>query len=468
MKLSEWMRALALAVVAATLVSRPVPAQENYSLWSGLRAYSLNTSTTGAAVAATVTNFPVLVRLGAADSAVFAAARPGGIDLRFTKENGVRLPHQIESWDATSRAAAIWVKADTVRGSTSMQVVRMHWGKADAADSSRAAAVFDTAHGFVGVWHMAGSGDAPDATANGLNALAPLVGIPPGAVPTGAVGPARSFDGVAQHFVVLDAASLRIADQITMSLWVNATNWNGSTRLLQKSPPEDNNSSQYGLRDDSNDMLALNLNGNHTNTGAIAASPPTGTWTLVHGTFDGSTATQYQDGLPLASGTVAGPINTGAGDLNIARRPDGTSFLTGMLDEVRLHKVARSAAWVRLEYENQKPGQTLVQLASQVVDIRAEAPPRKGSGSIGVTRLPHGLAFSFPRAESGTTRLSLTDLHGRILWNRELPSGRDEFTWNGRDQDGRTVSAGLYVLRARSTDASGNTVSSSARIPYAP
>ena len=32
----------------------------------------------------------------------------------------------------------------------------------------------------------------------------------------------------------------------------------------------------------------------------------------------------------------------------------------GDIDEVRISKVARSADWVRLEYENQKPLQTLV------------------------------------------------------------------------------------------------------------
>ena len=38
---------------------------------------------------------------------------------------------------------------------------------------------------------------------------------------------------------------------------------------------------------------------------------------------------------------------------------DNYTFV-GDIDEVRISKVARSADWVRLEYENQKPLQTLV------------------------------------------------------------------------------------------------------------
>ena len=65
MRNNHWNRfGLALAVALGT-----VCAQENYSLWSGSRDYSLNTGNSGAKVTGTVTNFPVLVRLGAPEGA---------------------------------------------------------------------------------------------------------------------------------------------------------------------------------------------------------------------------------------------------------------------------------------------------------------------------------------------------------------------------------------------------------------
>jgi hypothetical protein len=436
---SLYTRVQVLAGVAVLSAASLVPAQENLSQWTGLRAYSLNTSASGANVAGTVTNFPVLVRLGAADSAVFAAAKTDGADLRFSKANGARLSHQIEFWNAASRTAAIWVKADTVLGATAMQVVRMHWGKADAADSSRGAAVFATGNGFVGVWHMEGAANVADATGSGLAAVGPGGGTP-GASPAGNIGPARSFDGSTQYFTVANDARLNVTAALTMSLWVNATNWAGSTRLLQKSDPAENNAGQYGLRDDSNNKMAMNINGIHTNSG-LGDSPSTGEWHLIHGTFDGSTTIQYQDGVAVASGSVAGPIANGTGELTIARRPDGTGYLTGVLDEVRISGVVRGADWVRLEYENQKASQTLLQLASSV-SIRSDAGGEKsGEGSAWVRSSASGLAFTLP-AGAGTAQLTVVDMKGRAVWSHEANLGA-----SGTTLSHAGLRAGSYIAR---------------------
>jgi hypothetical protein len=443
---------LALAPLATS-------AQENYAQWSGLRTYVLNTTASGANVAVSVTNFPVLVRLGAADSAIFAAARPGGADLRFTKADGTRLPHQIEHWNAAGRAAAVWVRVDTVRGNSATQALRMHWGKADAADSSSGAAVFPPALGFVGVWHMDGAGDVADATGSGLTAVGPP-GSVPGAAAAGIIGTARSFNGITQHFSVAHDARLNVTAAITMSVWVNASNWDGSTRLLQKSLPEENNAGQYGLRDDSNNQLALNLNGTHTANGSPAPVPSTGQWHLIHGTYDGNNVIQYQNGVPVSFGSLGDPINTGTGDLKIAMRPDGTNFFTGMLDEVRIHGVARSAEWVALEYENQKPNQTLVQLPGTSVQAAPRAPLAAFSvesmGGRVHFRLIGGNPDGALRHAQGGARVTVSDMRGRLLWSADMAPGVDRLSWNGRDASGRPAPAGVYAARLSLRDARGD------------
>jgi biopolymer transport protein ExbB len=425
-----------LALAAFTAFLTPLLAQENYAQWTGQRSYYLNTTASGANVPGTVRNFPVLIRLSVADSAIFTAAKAAGADLRFTKPNGTRLQHQIESWSATAKTAAIWVRVDTVRGNTANQVLRMHWGKSDAADSSRGAAVFDTANGFVAVWHMTGAGNAEfSSTANQLDA------VPGSAVPgsaAGNIGSGRTFDGSTQYFTVNDNPRLNFTEQITISLWVNATNWNGSTRLIQKSAAGDNNSGQYGLRDDSNNMLALNLNGVHTANGA-APSPAVGEWHLVHVTFDGSATAQYQDGALVASGSNSAPIATSNGDLNIARRPDGTSFFTGTMDEVRINKVARSADWAKLEYENQKAGQTLMTL--NPVGVRFSGSTGARGESFAVASSAAGVTFTLP-AGSGRALLTVSDMRGKVLWSRKANLG-SRLTWSGRG-----LPAGAYTARA--------------------
>jgi hypothetical protein len=450
----------AAILVLTTLAAGSAVAQENYSLWSGLRSYYLNTSVSGANVAGAVTRFPLLVRLTAADSAVFSAAKPDGADLRFSKPNGVRLHHQIEQWNAAGRTAAVWVRMDTVRGNTANQVLRMHWGKADAADSSRAAAVFDTANGFVAVWHMEGSGNVPDATANSLAAVA---GGAPGSA-NGNIGPGRTFDGSTQYFSVADNPRLNFTEQITISLWVNAANWNGSTRLIQKSAAGDNNSGQYGLRDDSNNMMALNLNGIHTANG-LAASPATGEWHLIHVTFDGSATAQYQNGALVASGSNSAPIATSNGDLQIARRPDATSYFTGTLDEVRINKVARSADWVKLEYENQKAAPTM--MPTSPVSIRTEAAPRAGAVSLTFKPADKGILFRVHGVkEGGSTVIAVTDVRGHAVWGATMAPGADNILWDGTDRNARVVPAGLYAVRLKVTDADGKARVFNARVPF--
>src|SRR6185295_11505385 len=133
-------------------------AQDDYSTWTRHKNVIMNTSSSGAKVIPNVFNFPVLVRLGAADTAIFAQAAGNGSDIRFSKSNlTVHLSYQIEKWDSAGKSAAIWVLVDTILGNINNQRIRMHWGKSGAADSSNGAAVFKTANGFQAVWHMNGA-----------------------------------------------------------------------------------------------------------------------------------------------------------------------------------------------------------------------------------------------------------------------------------------------------------------------
>ena len=152
--------------------------QENYSTWSKYKDITINTTSGGANVTGTVVNFPVLVRLTSANADVFTQALGGGADIRFANAAGTHLPYQIERWSVTDTSAAIWVLADTVKGNDSSKV-RIYWGKSGVSDSSTASKVFDTANGFVSVWHL---GDA--------NGILPR----PNAVVGGPSAQLRNFD----------------------------------------------------------------------------------------------------------------------------------------------------------------------------------------------------------------------------------------------------------------------------------
>ncbi len=58
--------------------------------------------------------------------------------------------------------------------------------------------------------------------------------------------------------------------------------------------------------------------------------------------------------------------------------------------------------------------------------------------------------ISFEMAASGHARLSVYDASGRLirtLLDGQRDAGRHDVTWNGRDETGRSVSAGVYLYR---------------------
>jgi len=124
--------------------------QADYGQWSWWRDITLNASAAGADIDTDLQGFPLLVSLGQAEADVFTQS-PTHADLRFAKPDGTPLPFQVESWDATARKAAIWVKLDTLKGGKTDQRIRMYWGRPGAPDSSSGKAVFTAAEGFRGV-----------------------------------------------------------------------------------------------------------------------------------------------------------------------------------------------------------------------------------------------------------------------------------------------------------------------------
>ena len=57
------------------------------------------------------------------------------------------------------------------------------------------------------------------------------------------------------------------------------------------------------------------------------------------------------------------------------------------------------------------------------------------------------LRFTLPAA--GSVRLEVLDVNGRRVWRRSdsLAGGSHEWSWDGRDDRGRSAGAGLYLVR---------------------
>ena len=141
--------------------------EEDYDLWPHRKAGVLRFSGIGGfALQSTLARVPVLVRLRG--EPVSPDDRTGS-SLRFEDGGGNKLPYEIERWDPVRREADVWVLLREARKLSDAHGIIVYWGLPEVPDWSDGTAVFDTADGWVGVWHFRGGDPLRDVTANRLH-----------------------------------------------------------------------------------------------------------------------------------------------------------------------------------------------------------------------------------------------------------------------------------------------------------
>lgn len=330
--------------------------------WKHAGVWRIRTAAAG--VAGDVADFPALVRL-ASPGFDFSRAQADGADLRFADSSGTELAHQIERWDAKAGRAEIWVRMPVVRGGDSAFAFRMHWGNPGAGSHSSGPDVFGPSR-FAAAWHLSEPantrpGGYRDAGPEGLHGTASALIEP---VPTeGAIAGALRLDG-SKRVMVPDAPILDIGDVISVSAWFNAALWQGGNRrMVQKGI----GMTQYALAGYGADSVEWRLVLNGAQYSLRYPAPPLGEWHHILGTYDGRKSILYLDGEPAATGEITGSIGLATDSLAIGFAPSGpdTQHYQGLLDEVTVSPLARTADWVRLAYRNQAPGSTILRFAPE-------------------------------------------------------------------------------------------------------
>ena len=336
-------------LVASVLTVSPTEAAAEYPGWQHSGSMFILTTPEGANLpaSATVKDFPVLVRLNK-DFFDFGNAKADGADLRFSTKNGEPLAYQIDEWDLVGGTAAVWVRIPVIQGNT-RQEIKLHWGKADAASESNGKAVFNESNGYLSVFHL---GDAAKDEVGSLEVK------DTGTTATaGIVGGARHFPG---------KAGVSGGDKIA-TLPTGASP-HSSEAWFRTSTPNSTivgwgNEQAYGkvvMQFISPPRISMDCyfsRGSVASEGRIAL----GEWTHVVHTYQENESLVYVNGQLAGSNTkdhVPMAIKSPA-RFWIGGWYDNYTFV-GDLDEVRISSVTRPAEWARLQYENQKPLQTLV------------------------------------------------------------------------------------------------------------
>ncbi len=180
----------------------------------------------------------------------------------------------------------------------------------------------------------------------------------------GMVGRALNLDGVDDYVEVPHSASLDFGPTQPMSvnLWAKRTN-PASSHMIFAKRPDCGTSVHYQMQwYEPQDCLYFGSTGGFSNgVWTTADRLPLNTWTFVSVSFDGTTATLYMDGSPVASHALA--FTPVAVPLRLGGEPScGGQFFGGLLDEVAIFNRALTAEEIAAVHAAGSAGQCALDL----------------------------------------------------------------------------------------------------------
>jgi len=357
-----------LIIGASLYLAVLATASAQYQGWQHAGSLNILTTPDGANLPATATaeGFPLLLRLDK-ESFDFRQTKPDGADVRFATSAGAPLSYQIETWDAAAGTAAIWVRIPTIKGNA-RQEIKMFWGKADASGESDGKAVFNASNGYLAVFHM---GD-PVADATGK-----LTATDTGTTATpGMIGAARHFPGGkgvngGENIDGFPTGSSPHSSEA----WIKTDTVNGDFLCWGNEKRQGKVIMQIGAPPRLNVQCYFSGADIKTEEGKL----PMGRWLHVMHTYQDGDSCVYVNGRLSGRSTSKGaPLDFHSpARLYLGGWYNNYKYI-GDMDEVRVSNVTRSADWVKLQYENQKPLQTLVgTLVREGNEFSTSANPRE-------------------------------------------------------------------------------------------
>jgi biopolymer transport protein ExbB len=332
-----------LIVIVAVLVPAAALAASWWNNdWKFRKEIGFDLSATGADIAASPQDVPVLVRLSLANFAYFNDTKPDGSDFRLIGgDDKTPLKFHFEKYDPQSQIALLWARVPQITGGSKNEKIYAYYGNPDAPSAADIAGTYDAQQ--VLVLSFGETGGLPlDSTAYKNNPTASTAVLTPASLIAGGA----QFAGH-ESITVPATASLRLLPNqgLTASAWLRIQQPQQAAVLALG---EGANSIELDL--DGAKLVARAALGGAAVNVASPADLSLNQWHHVAFTAASGKLTLYVDGLPVASSPltlqeVGGTFSVGAAG--------GVRFLTGDVDEVEVSKVARSADWIKASALNQ-------------------------------------------------------------------------------------------------------------------
>ncbi|EON10611.1 DUF2341 domain-containing protein [Pandoraea sp. SD6-2] len=308
--------------------------------WAYRKPITIDAGPQGGNITGDAGRVPMLLRLHTGNFS-FEGVNETGADLRFVAaDDKTVLNHQIEQFDPVLGIALVWVDVPAVTAGAKQQVW-MYYGNRKAPAAGNGQRVFDP--DYTAVYHFGESNvPARDTTAYGNNGQNPIVTLDGAIIGKGAQAGASPIVLPASPSLALAAGS-----PFTFSAWVHPEKLGANEAI-------------YVRRDGGSDLvIGVDQGVPFVQVGAQRSQPgqpiQAGKWSHLAVTADGKSVTLYVGGHAATTLAVALPAlnspTTIGGDVEGAS--GGLARFSGAVDEVRLSKVARSAALLQTDAVSQ-------------------------------------------------------------------------------------------------------------------
>jgi len=175
---------------------------------------------------------------------------------------------------------------------------------------------------------------------------------------SGKSGSALRFDGINDYVLIPDNDALDIADELTISAWINPSNFPYTEAEIVDKGRGSVTSYRFQLRDSDELAFQAYFGGNYTLIKTAGLNIPKNIWSHVLVTYDGDKVRLYFNGeLQKVSASLTGNLGTNASPIYIGYWSDSSYNFQGMMDEIKVYNYTLTQDEIRQEYNQ---GQTVV------------------------------------------------------------------------------------------------------------